>query len=425
MTLNVAFYAPGWPAETAQNGIATYVESLAPGIEACGGKAFVIAPPAADLPESDSFAAAFHDDSNPLRTAWFKALWKLGRGEQAHYARQTRAIANAVMRLSEKNPIDILEIEESFGWARAIQKMIDIPVIVRIHGPHFIADKNESARGGPRQRARRIANEGAAIVNARGLSCPSKGLLEEVRNYYGGCGAVSRAIPNPIAVEDGAYRWRPETCDPNLLLFIGRFDHCKGADIAIQAFARAAAKRPNLRLVMAGSDHGVRAESGEILKFQDYADRFVPADLRARIEFLGRVPRERIRTLRRTALAHLSTSRHECFAYAVSESVAAGCPVIAAKTFGPPEVFAHDHALLCADIGDVDAFADHIERLAADPEMAASLAANGWAACRELLSPRKIAAQTLDFYGEARAAAAGKTMNKATGAGSETPQAAP
>lgn len=404
MALNVAFYSPGWPAETAQNGIVTYVESLAPAIEARGGRAFVIAPAHVALPDDDAFMTAELGDSGIVGGAWRRLQARLIGGDREHHARHARAVARAALRLKDKHRIDILEIEESFGWARIIQNLADIPVVVRIHGPHFVADASQRAAAGKSQYERRIAHEGEAIVNAHGVTCPSKGLLDATREHYGGAGRTSRAIPNPIEPAPDSQRWRIENCDPNTLLFIGRFDRRKGADIAIQAFAKAAQKLPDLKLVMAGDDRGVLTEQGEILKFQDYASRFIPPDLRARVEFLGRTPRERLETLRRQALAHLSASRFECFAYAVSESLAAGCPVIATRTFGAAEVLEDDRDILCADIDDVCALADHIESLAADPRKAAAIGENGWRACGDLLSPLKIADDTLDFYKTVRSA---------------------
>src|SRR5436190_10239166 len=88
----------------------------------------------------------------------------------------------------------------------------------------------------------------------------------------------STIIPNGI---DAAY-WRT---GPNArylrpgvrnLVFLGRLEERNGPDVAIDAFARIAARLPNVRLLMAG-DGPMRAK----LQAQ------VPADLRERVEFLG------------------------------------------------------------------------------------------------------------------------------------------
>ena len=74
-------------------------------------------------------------------------------------------------------------------------------------------------------------------------------------------------IPNPIAVKPEAHRWRLETCDPNRILFIGRFDRHKGADFLLRAFAALAPSVPNLRLDFVGNDVGLMLEDGRKLRF--------------------------------------------------------------------------------------------------------------------------------------------------------------
>jgi glycosyltransferase involved in cell wall biosynthesis len=134
----------------------------------------------------------------------------------------------------------------------------------------------------------------------------------------------------------------------------------------LRAFARIAAERPELSLVLTGaagrSDGEVVAEI-ERLGLDDVVRR------------LGRVPRARIDALIARAVAVVFPSRYEGFGLPVAEAMAAGRPVIASDLPVMREV-AGDAAVL-VDPDDEQGWADAMVRLLEDDALRERLAAAG------------------------------------------------
>jgi glycosyltransferase involved in cell wall biosynthesis len=159
--------------------------------------------------------------------------------------------------------------------------------------------------------------------------------------------------------------------DARDLLFLGAFRDLKGTDVFLQAIARLEAR------------HGRRA-SAHLVGQTDGTDRY-PAMAREfgiadRIAFHDPMPARQA-----FALAHavVVPSRAESMPYVVLEAIAAGCPTIATRVGGIPEIFGpHSDELVPA--GDADALADVMAHVLADPAAAARDAA----ARRDWIAPR-------------------------------------
>src|SRR5207237_4658103 len=139
--------------------------------------------------------------------------------------------------------LELLQMEEAFGLPALVIPRVKVPVIVRLHGPWFL---NGPAVGVPDDSGfkRRVRLERAAIAAAAGVTAPSKDVLDRVRKYYGLALTDAAVIPNPIQTIAASERWSPEGCDRNRILFIGRFDRHKGADVMVEAFVAVLRGRP-------------------------------------------------------------------------------------------------------------------------------------------------------------------------------------
>jgi glycosyltransferase involved in cell wall biosynthesis len=71
------------------------------------------------------------------------------------------------------------------------------------------------------------------------------------------------------------------------------------------------------------------------------------------------------------------TSQREAFGIVLLEAMAAGLPVIATRTSGPSSIIQSEVNGLLVEPGDVDGFVASIQRVLADPELAARLVRNG------------------------------------------------
>ncbi|MBB5519548.1 glycosyltransferase family 4 protein [Amphiplicatus metriothermophilus] len=400
--MNLAFYAPGWPAATAQNGIATYVETMVDALRARGHRCFIILPA---YYKGETTQEIIRTDwslltrADRLRTAIAARAAQFTQGKRMSFLRAGVALGKTVRRLHEEVGLDILEMEETHGLAGAVQEAVDFPVVTRLHGPAF----RTSASAPSLAQRGRIAAEGRSLKKIDAITCPSRGVLRDAISHYGLRPRHAATIPNPIAIPPAALRWRADDHDGNMLLFVGRFDETKGADIALEAFARLAVKYPELRLVMAGDDRGLPLAGGASAGFEEYVRTRYGAGLRARIDFRGRIPRAEVEALMRECVAYVSTSRLECFAYTVAEALAVGCPVVASRTYGAAEELVDGEEILLADIEDAEGVAAQVGRLVEDANLRRRVAAAGRAAAERLLSLDRIVDDTLAFYARVQA----------------------
>jgi glycosyltransferase involved in cell wall biosynthesis len=144
--------------------------------------------------------------------------------------------------------------------------------------------------------------------------------------------------------------------EPQNVLFLANLVQKKGALFLLEAFEAIASRHPACRLRFAGS--GEEEES-----LRERARRSPAAD---RIEFLGRISRERVAQVMNTATVYCLPSAVEAFGMTALEAMACGRPVIGTQVGGlgllvgatSPEV----------RFGDRDALASALDGLLSSPE---------------------------------------------------------
>jgi glycosyltransferase involved in cell wall biosynthesis len=132
--------------------------------------------------------------------------------------------------------------------------------------------------------------------------------------------------------------------EPFLLYPANRWPHKNHARL-LEAFARVRRRRPEMRLVLTGSGHRVRAEPGVAVR--------------------GHVSLEELARLYRTAAALVFPSLYEGFGQPPLEAMACGCPVAASRAASLPEVCGDAAAYF--DPTSVDDIADTILRVLEAP----------------------------------------------------------
>ena len=291
-------------------------------------------------------------------------------------------------------------MEEAFGWASWARRKVAIPVVVRLHGPWFL---NGPLQGAPDDDTfrRRVREEGESIRTADEVTAPSRDVLERTRSYYGLELEGAAVIPNPMPSVPAERRWRPEGCDPGLVLFVGRFDRHKGGDLMIDAFAEVAREFPGVRLCFVGPDLGVSGGDGVRWGLADYVRDRIPGALESgRVEWLGQQPSTAVAKLRRRARVTVVCSRYETFGLTATEAMAHGCPLVATRTGALPEVVRDGvDGLLCRP-DDPSDLARAIGRLLADPDLAARLGERAAEECGNRYHPAVIAGQLMEHYEE-------------------------
>ncbi len=143
------------------------------------------------------------------------------------------------------------------------------------------------------------------------------------------------------------------------LLFVGRLDERKGFPTAVRTFARLAAERPDLRLVVAGEgpDRDALARLGP-----EFGDRVI---------MLGSVPNVDLPPFHAACDAYLGPAvGGESFGVVLVEAMSAGLPVIASDIPGYREVVRNGLDGLLVPPRDPAAMAAAVERVLSDENLA-------------------------------------------------------
>jgi sugar transferase (PEP-CTERM/EpsH1 system associated) len=165
---------------------------------------------------------------------------------------------------------------------------------------------------------------------------------------------------------------------------VGRLARLKRQDVLLKGFARL--RHPTARLLIVG-DGPAREGLVNLAARLGITDRVVFAGYRERPErALGAMD---VFTL---------TSDSEGMPLAVLEAWAAGKPVVASRVGGVPELVADGRTGLLFPAGDEAALASHLDRLLADPPLAAAMGEDGRALVRERYDTRVMADAYVRHY---------------------------
>ncbi|HUQ79487.1 MAG TPA: glycosyltransferase family 4 protein [Gemmatimonadaceae bacterium] len=141
------------------------------------------------------------------------------------------------------------------------------------------------------------------------------------------------------------------------VLYLGRLERYKRVDLLIRAMARIRDAGDEARLIVAGEGRHAPA-------LRRLAGRL---DLGDRVHFAGRVSEQSKRSLMERAWLHAIASTKEGWGISVIEAAACGTPTVASDTPGLRDAVVHDETGVLVRHGDVNALADAIRILLADP----------------------------------------------------------
>lgn len=391
--MHIAFYSPEWPPAKAANGIVTYVAAMRDYLLAQGHEVSVLTlGRMIDSTGRDQDMGIGQDGRGIVGRA--RRFLERHRGDLPCLGRALGKQFQALHRLA---PLDLIEMEESFGWSEIVRRTSQVPVVTRLHGPFFLKPDEQRSNREVRADSQRRKAEGIAIVGATSLTAPTMATLERTCLHYGrSLSKQAAAIPNPIAMANDS--WRLDACDRNHILMVGRFDHPKGADTILLAFNQLIERRPAARLTLVGPDMGMQMASGAMLSFGDYVATHLSPLARRQVRFTGRLSPSAITRLRREALVTAQCSRLENFPYTLTEGLSAGCPMISTDWAGAEEIIAHGENGLLTPVGDPDAMAANLEWMLDHPEEIAAMGDRAQAHCRAHFSTGAVGSRMVDWY---------------------------
>jgi D-inositol-3-phosphate glycosyltransferase len=186
------------------------------------------------------------------------------------------------------------------------------------------------------------------------------------RMFSPGSRAASRAV---LGLGDGP-----------VLLFVGRIQPLKGADVAVRALAGlAAGAHGAASLVIVGGPSGPDGES-ELERLHTLVDVY---DLGGRVRFVPAEPHDHLATYYRAADVCLVPSRAESFGLVALEAAACGTPVVAAAVGGLRSLVEHARTGFLVEGRDPDAFAAYVSEILDNPRLAAEMSRNAAGRARQ------------------------------------------
>ncbi len=114
------------------------------------------------------------------------------------------------------------------------------------------------------------------------------------------------------------------------------------------------------------------------------------------ITFLGK--QENVEDVLNATDVFLLPSAEESFGLAVLEALACGVPCVTTNAGGLPEVNVHGETGFNVDIGDIDAFAEHIEMIIRDQNLMKKFSVNARDHASTKYNSNKIVPQYLEYY---------------------------
>jgi phosphatidylinositol alpha-mannosyltransferase len=306
--------------------------------------------------------------------------------------------AARVRRWLRTGQFDVLHVHEPFSPSLSMLAVWAArgPVVATFHTAMTRSRAMAAAQGALQLVLERITARIAVSALAR-----------KVQVEHLGGGAVE--IPNGVDVAGYAHArplpgW-PGRSGPGYggaLGFLGRFDEPrKGFGVLREAFVQLAGRRPGLRLLVAGPGDVEAAMAG------------VPAGLRERVTFLGRISEsDKPRMLRSVDLYVAPNTGGESFGMILTEAMAAGTPVVATDLDAFRRVLDGSGELF--PTGDPSALAGLAGRLLDDPERRAALASRAARVVAAYDWP-VVAARVLEVYASAIEATGGRVVDEELG----------
>lgn len=201
-----------------------------------------------------------------------------------------------------------------------------------------------------------------SMLRADAVIVPS-GFLEQVFGKYG---VATTVVPNIINLE--RFSAAPAAAAGPLRVLVARnLEPIYDNETALRAFAIVLAQLPDARLVVAGSGP-LRAALEQLAASLGIA---------ASVEFTGRVENAGMAALYRGADLMLNPSTVDNMPNSVLEALASGVAVVSTDVGGVPYLVEDGKTALLVPARAPQAMADAMLRLAASPELASRLKANG------------------------------------------------
>jgi glycosyltransferase involved in cell wall biosynthesis len=305
------------------------------------------------------------------------------------------AVKRKLERVIGGRGIDIVEAPEyaaeAFFFSRSKKR---IPLVVRLHTPHIVT---EDAVGIKPDSYSRIVRwmEKETVTHADAITSPSRSLAALCRVKMELTHSPT-VIPNPIDTSQfikGDYQSRLSN---HLLLSIGKFQDLKNVQVLIHALPEVLKRFPQVKLRLIGSDTLTGPHRISYRKMIERLAQELGVD--ESVEFMDMRPRKELVKHYQQARLAIIPSLFENFPYTCLEAMSCGCPVIASRVGGLPEMIEEGVSGLLFQPDDKDDLKEKIIALLCDPLLAEKMGNEAAIRMGRYYSQEVIIPQVLTVY---------------------------
>lgn len=259
---------------------------------------------------------------------------------------------HAVATINPHYPTEATLLLEPLARAHGVQA----PLVVSFHG----ADLTGLQATPPH--TQRAWNE--LLRRAGAVVACSAALADRVAGSFGVAPTVVHNGIDAAAFVRMAGPRQPQAGGRRTILSVGKFEHKKGQDVLLEAFASLAARHANVDLLLVGATDAA---------LEPLRRRCAELGLNARVAFKPDTPHPEVARL--FAAAHLFAlpSRQEPFGIVLLEAGCLALPVVATRVGGIPEILEDGVTARLVPPDDAPAMAAALEAMLVDPAAAQAM----------------------------------------------------
>lgn len=369
--MNICFVTRFYPPDTGGGGIAAYTRYAALGLLRRGHQVSVIS-----QMSSQSKSKPFQqiDGVNIYRIPSVFSSYRWTRlpiiGRHFRFMRNVVYAARAGQALTRLSMTFTPEITEYADIeAEGLFHPPVSPYVVKLHVPHAVLRPYYTSHQVPYARRGIEALEARAVRRADGVSSPSNWLAKEVASLYDLDNARISRVPNSIDTDFYSPSVGPNGT-PQSVLYVGRLEPRKGAQIFAQAIPAIAQACPKTRFTFLGADRPGALGVSQKAELEAY---FEEERVRDKVHFHGHATPEVFRDFYRLATVFVMPSLFENCPYTLLEAMACGKPAVVSRAGGMTEMIEDGKTGLLFEKGDSEALAEKVVELLKFPSLRAEL----------------------------------------------------
>lgn len=362
--LSLCFVTREYPPETGYGGIGTYYQAVARTLARRGHTVVVLSEALGAESYIESEGVHIYRVRPRYNVSHLPLLWRL----QAAWRGYRLTVALMLRRIVAQHAVQLVESPELHAEPFLYSLLpVRPPLVVRLHTGTRLGVKYN-----PQPYTARIGLnmhlENALINRAKAISAPSRAVAEASQR----CGVrLKRYQVIPNGVDCQTFTPPERKSDELNLLFCGRLEHWKGADILCAALPTLYAAFPELQVYLAGADSQLQDGTWASQRLR----QLVPSRYHAHLHFLGKLTGAQLLKRYQQATVVVVPSRWESFGLVAAEAMACGRAVAVSAVGGLVEVVENGVTGLHFAPEDSQALAQTVSRLLLDESLRDQLGA--------------------------------------------------